>query len=258
MKRIDTLDDDLSSITKKMESSIRNHLKGLDRYNQSDYQKQVEICQLGKLLAAYFPDFWIEEVREQPDFIISDGNKRVALEHQSILDIETKRTHGFFENLFHIAERDLQMDDSLPNFLVNCYLDKKNLSFKNSDKNRLIEIIKSTVTEFVLYGNVQENELIKRAIKMPHSQKNLCVNFGAYMVKDLDKETLTEFIDKKEKKLSSYKQNTDLKQWLLLVVSGVGEYSFDVDKPILGLDIDSGFDKIYLMLDFENILYELK
>jgi uncharacterized protein YlzI (FlbEa/FlbD family) len=245
------------TIKLEMEKMIRKHLNGLDSYNQSDYQKQLEICQLGKILVTYFPDFSIEEVREKPDFIISDGKKRVAIEHQSILDPVTKSYQGFYENIFHIAERDLRNDSSLPNFLANCYL-KDNLSFKNSDKNTLIQLIKDTVTEFILNDNLIENHLIGEIFKMPHSQINLNANFGAYIVTDLDAKTLIDFIIKKEDKVKSYRQNTGLEQWLLLVTGGASEYSFDIEKPIEIMDINSTFDKIYLMADFNNELYEIK
>lgn len=257
MKKLTAQKINLQTIKSEMEKTIRKHLNGLDSYNQSDHQKQLEICQLGKLLVTYFPEFTIEEIREKPDFIVSDGKKRIAIEHQTILDPETKSYQGFYENIFHIAERDLQNESSLPNFLANCYL-KDNLSFKNSDKKMLIQLIKDIITEYVLNDNLLENPLIKEILKMPHSKKNLNANFGAYMVKDLDSETLIDFITKKEAKVKSYRQNTGIEQWLLLVTGGAAEYSFDIEKPIESLDIKSGFDKIYLMADFDNELYEIK
>ena len=64
-----------------------NHLvEGLDRFNQSEKQKILELCQVGKFLCTYFPDFNISESREQPDFIITDGSINIGLEHQSIFD----------------------------------------------------------------------------------------------------------------------------------------------------------------------------
>ncbi|MCP4552843.1 MAG: hypothetical protein GY834_12560 [Bacteroidetes bacterium] len=257
MKKVTVPKHNLQTIKFKMEKTIRKHLNGLDSYNQSDYQKQLEICQLGKLLVTYFPDFLIEEVREKPDFIISDGKKRIAIEHQTILDPVTKSYQGFYENIFHIAERDLRDESTLPNFLANCYL-KDNLSFTNSDKKMLIQLVKDTVTEYVLNDNLVENLLISEIVKIPHSKKNLNANFGAYMVKDLDAETLIDFIAKKEDKVKSYRQNTRLEQWLLLVTGGAAEYSFDIERPIDKLDIKSSFDKIFLMADFDNELYEIK
>ena len=257
MKKVTVQKLSLQTIKLKMEKTIRKHLDGLDSYNQSDYQKQLEICQLGKLLVTYFPEFLIEEVREKPDFIISDGEKRIAIEHQTILDPVTKSYQGFYENIFHIAERDLRDESTLPNFLANCYL-KDNLPFTNSDKKMLIQLVKDTVTEYVLNDNLVENQLISKIFKMPHSKKSLNTNFGAYMVKDLDAETLINFIAKKEDKVKSYRQNTGLEQWLLLVTGGAAEYSFDIEEPIEKLDIKSSFDKIYLMADFDNELYEIK
>ncbi|MBK6263531.1 hypothetical protein JKA74_00675 [Marivirga sp. S37H4] len=257
MKKLNLPDLNLEIIRQEMERTIRKHMKNLDSYNQSDHQKQLEICQLGKILVTYFPKYSIEEVRERPDFIISDGIKRIGIEHQTVLDVKTKKKQGFYENIFNIAERDLQGDSLLPNFLANCYL-KNNLSFKSSDKTALIQLVKEIVTEFILSDNFLENPLIRRIRKMPHSQKSLSVNFGGYWVKSLDSETLRDFIVKKEGKVESYRKNTGLEQWLLLVTGGTAEYSFDIKKPVGNLDFKSSFDKIFLMADFDNELYELK
>lgn len=240
-----------------MERTVRKHLIGLDGYNQSDHQKQLEICQLGKALVTYFPEFSIKEVREKPDFIISDGKKAIGVEHQTILDEKTKKKRGFYENIFRIAERDLKKESLLPNFLANCYL-KNNLVFKSSNKNTLIQLVKDIVTNFVLNDLFEENPLIRKIVKMPHSKKNINVNFGAYIVKNLNAETLIDFIIKKEGKVESYRKNTGLEQWLFLVTGGAEEYSFEIEKPMENLEINSSFDKIFLMADFDNELYELK
>ena len=257
MKKVKVQKLSLQTIKLKMEKKIRKYINGLDSYNQSDNQKILELCQLGKLLATYFPKFSIEEVREKPDFIISNGEKRIAIEHQTILDPVTKSYQGFYENIFNLAERDLREENTLPNFLANCYL-KNNLSFNNSDKNMLIQLVKEIVTEYVLNDNLVENLLISNIFKMSHSKKNLNANFGAYMVRDLDAETLINFITKKEDKVKSYRQNTGLEQWLLLVTGGAAEYSYDIEEPIETLDIKSSFDKIFLMSDCDNDLYEIK
>ena len=40
-------------------SKINHHLTGLDKYNQSDSQKILELCQVGKFLCSYFPEYEI-------------------------------------------------------------------------------------------------------------------------------------------------------------------------------------------------------
>ncbi len=247
----------LDALKQKIEKAISNSLYNLNSYNSTDRQKQLEICQFGKMLATYFPDFFIDEVREKPDFIISDGKKRIAVEHQTIVNPIIKSKQGFYENIFQLVERDLQTDNSLPNFLAVCYL-KSNLKFKNTDKQLISNLIKETVKEFVLNGILVENPLIMKIIKMPNSHKNLHANFGAFMRYKVDAKILKDFILKKENKVQTYRQNTEMEQWLLLVTGGVAEYWYEVEIPIENLDLKSSFDKIFLMSDFDNILYELK
>jgi hypothetical protein len=235
---------------------INSHLKGLDRYKKDDKQKILELCQIGKLLGTFFNEFEIVNVTEKPDFIISNGNQNIGVEHELILDTKYKAEEGFYENICEKVETNLKNDSSLPNFLVNLYL-KDNLSFKIKDKNNLIEEFTELVKEFVLTGKLNPNNLVKNAHKMKHSQKNVNVNFGAYMQQHITKELLLEYIAKKEKKNSSYRQNTGLPQWLVLVIGGTGKSSLEVNN-LFNIELISDFDKIFLYEDFDNNLYELK
>ncbi len=245
-----------SETHQRIGEKINSHLKKLDRYKKDDKQKILEICQIGKLLGTFFNEFEIVNVTEKPDFIISNGNKKIGVEHELILDPKYKAEEGFYENICEKVEMNLKNDSSLPNFLVNLYL-KDNLTFKIKDKNNLIEKFTELVKEFVLTGKLIPNELVKNAYKMKHSQKNVNVNFGAYMQQHITKDLILEYIAKKEKKCSSYRQNTELPQWLVLVIGGTGQSSFEVND-LFSIEIISDFDKIFLYEDFDNNLYELK
>lgn len=235
---------------------INFHLKGLDRFKKDDKQKILELCQIGKLLGTFFNEFEIINVTEKPDFIISNGNKSIGVEHELILDTRYKAEEGFYENICEKVEINLKNDSSIPNFLVNLYL-KDNLTFKIKDKNNLIEKITKLVKEYVLTGKLRPNEFVKDAYKMKHSQKNVNVNFGAYMQQHITKDLILEYIAKKEKKCSSYRLNTKLPQWLVLVIGGTGKSSLEV-KDSFSIKVSSDFDKIFLYEDFDNNLYELK
>lgn len=235
---------------------INSHLKGLDRYKKDNKQKILELCQIGKLLGTYLNEYEIINVTEKPDFIISNGKQNIGVEHELILDTKYKAEEGFYENICEKVETNLKNDSSLPNFLVNLYL-KDNLSFKIKDKNNLIEKFTEIVKEFVLSGKLTPNNLVKNAYKMKHSQKNVNVNFGAYMQQHITKDMILEYVAKKEKKISSYRNNTGLPQWLVLVIGGTGKSSFEVNN-LFSIELISDFDKIFLYEDFDNKLYELK
>lgn len=243
-------------IGKRIGEKINFHLKVLDRYKKDDKQKILELCQIGKLIGTYFNEFKIVDVTEKPDFIISNGKQNIGLEHQLILDTKLKAEEGFYENICEKVETRLKEDSLLPNFLVNLYL-KDNLTFKINEKDNLIEKLTELVKEFVLTGKLIPNDLVKNAYKMKHSQKKVNVNFGAYMQQQITKDLIFEYIAKKEKKYPSYRQNTGLSQWLVLVIGGSGKSSFEVNN-LINIDIISDFDKIFLYEDFDNNLYELK
>ncbi len=256
IKKVESLINhvDLKSL---IHEKIGSELIGLDCYKNGDSKKQLELCQVGKFLASFYPEFFIKEVREEPDFIISNGIQSIGLEHEVILNEKIKKKHGFYENIFKLVERDLQNKSELPNFLINCYL-KPNLSFKMRDKKYLIRLLKDLIVEYVENNNLKENPLIERVFKMPHSRKSVRVNFGAYMEAELNEKIVYHFIDKKEKKFFNYYDNTNLNQWLILLVGGVGESSFIINELMNFDNLKTKFSKVFLMCDFGNTLYIIK
>ena len=237
-------------------SKINHHLTDLDKHNQSENQKILELCQVGKFLCSYFPEYEIAESREQPDFLITNGKKKVGLEHQSILVDEILKRTGFFKNIALLTEREFEKDEKMPNFLVNCYIGK-DIEFSNKNKNDFLKTFKTVIKEFVLNDIFIENNLIDDIHKMPHTQKSVNINFGGYMVPELSKERLLEAIDKKEKKVKDYIVNTNSEQWLLLLIGGVGAHSYYLRQE-MDINLDTNFKKIFLLEDFDNRLYEIK
>lgn len=235
---------------------INSHLAGLDKSKKDDKQKILELCQIGKLLATYFNDFEITQVTEKPDFIISNGVTQFGIEHQMILDTKAKSEEGFYENICEKVEANLENDPSVPNVLVNLFL-KDNLNFKINDKTDLIMRLTELVKNFVMTGELLENDIVDDAHKMKHTQKSVNPNFGAYWQRTITKDLILEHILKKESKVSVYRQNTRLPQWLVLVIGGLGQSSFEVNE-LLSIQLTTDFDKVFLFEDFDNNLYELK
>jgi hypothetical protein len=243
-------------LKEKLGQKITHHLVGLDSSKKDDKQKILELCHIGKLLATYYTDFNIIEVREKPDFLISNGQITIGLEHEVILDAKSKEKEGFYENICEKVEKRLKEDSDLPNFLVNLYL-KENISLKLQDKNSIIEKFTEIVKQIVLTGELQENDFIERAIKMKHSGKSVNPNFGAYWQKSITENLILEFIEKKESKIDIYRQTSVLTQWLVLIIGSNGQSSYEVNA-LLEVDIKTKFDKVFLYEDFDNKLYELK
>ena len=92
---------------------------------------------------------------------------------------------------------------------------------------------------------------------MPHSRISISGNLGSWWQKNLTIETLTKAIQKKEKLISKYKENIDKKQWLLIVIGSNGDSSFLIDRNI-EYKVESKFDKVFILEDFNNRLFEIK
>lgn len=84
------------------------------------------------------------------------------------------------------------------------------------------------------------------------------MNFGAHMVHNLTENIVYDFIQKKENKIEKYTRNTGLNQWLILLAGGVKEYSYDVPKGLNFEQLDTKFEKVFLLADFDNQLFEIK
>ncbi len=221
----------------------------------TDKKKTFEICHAGKFLL-FFENLNIIEVSEKPDFILFNGKEKIGLEHQIIVEPKSKEREGFFENIFAQTETELQQDIELPNFLADCYI-KYHATYKLTQKEKLIKIVKTVIKEYVLNDNFIENPIIESISLQPHSQKNIHANMGAWWQKNIPKEILENAINKKNTKVSSYRETGIQKQWLLLVIGSSGDSSFEMDKN-LKLEIETKFDKVFVLEDFRNTLYELK
>jgi hypothetical protein len=247
----------------KKYSNVENYLLSIaefaDKLKVDPYkneQKIMELCHVGKFLMYFNNQYKIKKVCEEPDFIISNDKGKIGLEHQILIDTKSKEKEGFFGNLIKIAERELIKDKDLPNFLANIHA-HPSFNIKINEKQKLICEIKQIVKHFIQTGELIENEIIERISSMRHSRITLNPNMGAWLQKNINEEIISCAVEKKEKRIDNYIKNTNIPQWLLIVIGGVGESSYSVENE-LDLEISTKFDKIYLLEDFNTQLYEIK
>jgi len=237
-------------------SKINKFLVDLDSSKKNDNQKILELCQIGKLIGFFFPDYNIIETRERPDFLISNEIETIGIEHTRILDKDIKAKEGFYENICLKIKEKLEKDLTIPNFLVNLLL-KRDINFENRNKQNITEQLTRIILDYINNDEFKENPLVHSIMKMPHSRKSINANFGAYMVNPITEQLILNSIKNKESKIKDYKNFTNSKQWLVLVIGNITESSFELTK-LYNLDLKTSFDKVYLFEDFSNNLYELK
>lgn len=231
------------------------YLEELQQDEIINHKKIVELCHVGKLLMNLDSTSYIENFGESPDFLIDFGGEKIGIEHRIIIDNKEKSYEGFFENVFRHAKIELKKDKSIPNFLANCWL-YDNIEYKQKQKNLYIKLVTDLIKEYILTNKLRKNDLIERIYTMPHSGIDLCPNFGAWFQKYLSTEILQKAINEKEKKLSEYKE-TIKDVWLLLVVGGTNASSYELYQN-MQYNIQSNFDKVFLLEDHKNQLYQLK
>lgn len=239
-----------------LQEIIGDLISDLKKDQVKNQKKILEVCHVGKFLMLLGDDIKIDRLFERPDFIIASNQTLIGLEHQIIVDKKSKEYEGFYENIFSLAQAELRDDHELPNFLANCYL-WPNLTYRLTDKPRLIKLVKDVVKKYVLTGMLLQNSLIYRIAEMPHTEKTLSPNLGAWWQKSLTTSIIQQAVSKKELNMPTYINNSGPIQWLLLVIGGLKNSSYELDI-IFDLEINTSFQKVYLLEDFRNRLFELK
>ena len=237
---------------------IDTHLESVESlFTDNEKKKKIlEINHVGKFLMLLDAGIQIDKLFEAPDFVLKfHSGKKVGLEHRTIIDGKAKSREGFFEDIFSVAESELQNNLELPNFFVSCHLNPY-LSFMTNQKRNLIQIIISVVREYILTGILLDNPLIDKISKIPDSYTSINV-VGAWWVNYITTDLITEAIRQKEEKIRIYRENSVNIQWLLIVIGQLGKSSFNIKKD-LELDFKTEFDKVFILEDFYNNLYELK
>lgn len=254
MKKLD-LNKEYASVEnyRNLITEFTDELNGEPYKNE---QKILELCHIGKFLMFFNNQYKIEKVGEEPDFIISSEKNRIGLEHQILIDYKSKEKEGFFGNLVKLAEKELRKDRDLPNFLANIY-SHPSFHGKIAEKQELIHKISQIVKIYIQTGELVENEIIDRISSMKHSRISLHPNMGAWWQKEVNEDLIKNAIKKKEIKIDNYLRNTNLPQWLLIVIGGVGESSYRMENEF-NLSVDTKFDKVYVLEDFNTNLFEVK
>ena len=93
----------------------------------------------------------------------------------------------------------------------------------------------------------------------PHSKISFNYNEGTYNQEELENEIVLSAIEEKESKIENYTKNSGTEfQWLLLVNSEAGSDSFDT-YDFEGIEnIQSKFEHIFLLKDFNCEIVKIK
>ena len=223
-------------------------------------KESLEICQIGKFVYLIDSDMKIIEKTNPPlpDFLLLNNSSLIGLEHTRIIS-ENADTTLKISNLVDYASK--VFEKKYPNQPVFASIEfrEDKFKFKQEDKKRLATLI-ADVVYCILSGNYVELPNFLSEIK---TQKHTKVSFSFkernWQPKPLSLSRLESEIRKKEKKIPFY-NSTDKKLteiWLVLLIGSLTSKSYEIDHNI-EYKIDSKFDRVYLMSDYEGEIIRVK
>lgn len=261
----------LSGIRSQFERSeaIIKDYKAFLLKNKAKEDKYEEAYDMGKFLISLVGEYRLEiprSISSIPDFIVTDGIKRIGIEHTRLINHESKMLVKETQKILKKAEQQLLAHNSQLNQLINISINysKLNLGGKNIAAERftirekdtiaaaIATYIKSLLTDDF---PVSKPEFIEHISVSDLSEHPLNINLNEHYLAKSDFENLfAKTVKAKEGKYYSYINNSSLDElWLLIVASGVSSASsYVLESETSGNRLISQFDRIILFDNFSH------
>lgn len=214
--------------------------------------KKVEYYHLVKAITK-FDNINIKKSIEEPDFILEQNNKNIGIEIVTLIDAHKAQKSGFIQNILNLICRDIAENYSIKHLLNIYFFD----SFKLNKKN-MYEECKQVIRGYLENNILIENSYIKVITNGGRNNRmSLQYNPGGYSVPELTEDILNSFVIKKNDKIEQYKKNLKGSECWLLLVANIKEYYYDLfDELPPNLSVKHDFDKVLLLHDFNDELFE--
>ena len=257
----------------RSEALIKNY-KAFLLKNKAKEDKYEEAYDMGKFLISIEGEYILEipeNISAIPDFIVTNGIKRIGIEHTRLINHESKMLVKETQKILKKAEQQLLTDNSELNQLINISINysKLNLNGKNiaverfsiQEKNAIAALI-ATYIKNLLRGDspVSKPEFIENISVSDRSEHPLNINLNEQYLAKSDFENLfAKTVTAKEEKYHSYINNKSLDElWLLIVASGVSSASsYILEKENTGKKLVSQFDRIILFDNFSHEYFDV-
>lgn len=238
-------------------NKVKDVIKPFTSQCKEDSKRSSELWHVGSFIVLLGEDVKLMDHSDKPDFIICVDNMKVGVEHTRLIDEQVHKQEKAIDDLIDRAQAIFQK--KYPAFNCTVYFSlPEYISYKLSDRNDIAEQIADFVYLRINNTNVQKPSFIEDVDVFLKPGLHFQAH-GAYSSGPLLKERVSFAVRKKERLLGGYKKDKNIDEvWLLIVVtggSGSSDYSF-IDSSAFG--IDSEFEKVYLLNDFEKKLYKLK
>ncbi|SDF56308.1 hypothetical protein [Cellulophaga baltica] len=232
----------------------------LDNY-KLEKKEVLEVCQIGKFVEVIDAEIQIVDKPKppSPDFIISYNGQIIGLEHTQIYSADRSR-YLKIKTLLNNAEKKFREKYQDENLIASISVKNDEFDYKQKDKPKLTENIADYVywtknrIEFKLPNFITEITTTKHdQVSFWFDEKNW--NNAEY----LTRERLHAEILKKEPKIQEYrnsKQNLS-EYWLVLMIGSLSSVSYKLNESE-NYKMDSAFNRVYLMTDFDAKIIRIK
>ena len=220
-------------------------------------KRQIELAHIAKFILAFDTNIILEKMMESPDFVISQNGKKIGIE---IRQFYTKKIEsiGYIQQLFDKTSEKFAKQYTDVKILVNFWL-QPNFNYKKNDSAVLVDEIVEYVYNEIKHTAVAKPSYIEKIDIQHHSNLSFHYNEGAYSQQALEEEIVLNAIKEKELKIEKYIENSETEfQWLLLVNGEVGSDSFDTYDFQKIENIESDFEHIFLLKDFDIEIIKIK
>ncbi len=223
-----------------------------------DEKQSIELCQVGKFIAVLNTSIKLISRGESPDFIIEHNQLKIGVEHERILNPERVQQFQSVKKLFDDAAKEFARRNPEIKVLANIHLKSDDFSFTKSIKQLLIDEICVYILGVASNTPVEKPEFIKSVNLQKHSLVSFSYLENNFYSQDLTEDALLKAIEKKNKLAESYRQKSSIQeQWLLLVVGSLSSDSYEMAR-INNSSVESSFDKIFILEDFNAIVHQIK
>lgn len=223
-------------------------------------QEILEVCQIGKF--AYIIDSDIKIVDKpqppSPDFIIKLNDKFIGLEHTQIL---TENAQQYFKVKTLLKYAEHIFEQKYPNINVHATISIQNdeWNYTQKDKPKLAEQIADYVQLTILNNDFELPWEITSIRTTKHSQVSFSYKEKNWQAGYLTRERLKAEIEKKESKILGYRKSEKVlsELWLVLLIGSLSYVSYDLNESE-NYQMESKFDRVYLMVDFDAKIIRVK
>lgn len=245
---------------KKESAELGNVINPILEKFDLNKQETLEVCQIGKFAYKINSDIRILDKPQppSPDFIIELNNNLIGLEHTQILTEDARRYFGI-KTLLDYAEKIFKQ--KYPNINVHATISVQNdkWNYSQKEKPRLAE----QIADYVQWTRLEKDfELPKKITNIKttiHSQVSFSYEEKNWQAEYLTRERLKSEIGKKESKILGYKKSekqlTEL--WLVLLIGSLSSVSYELNETEIN-EMESKFDRVYLMSDFDAKILKIK